>query len=558
MNPHDERSRPGVDQKGEESSERRPWIFLQGPHFPSPIVGDLGNLPPPPGLGESGDGPGTPALQWGCHRPDPTPKAVSGRDSRFGAAGGTTSTPRLFPVECPRALPSFTNLQRLSGSPEADEEASLQKTHSLLPENSRKRTRSTSGGRDRQGPPPAPLWQLSASLRRRPLPQPRRAGRPGGARGRRGPGREAGARPGPAAALLVLALLLSGSEAVVRAVLWGNSSSVDFADLPALFGVPLAPEGVRGYLVEARPANACQPIEGPRPGNGTLGAIALIRRYDCAFDLKVLHAQRAGFEAAIVHNVRSDGLVRMAPGYEDLRRQIAIPAVFVGEAASQDLRVLLRCDKSAHVWLLPESPGLRRAPARPALALAWALGRALALAAPALLLARRLWLRAAAAWCARAPAAPAPPPPAHAHKAQVQVFTRLRDLCAICLDEYEEGERLKILPCSHAYHCRCIDPWFALAAQRACPMCKQVGRQHPGRLRLRPPTAWRATRTPDAAPAPSLPGHPPPIWAIQAQLRSRRLQLLARAGPRARCSSTSLAVADQHVASSPDGSPRAS
>uniref|UniRef100_A0A8C3WZW8 RING-type E3 ubiquitin transferase n=1 Tax=Catagonus wagneri TaxID=51154 RepID=A0A8C3WZW8_9CETA len=138
-------------------------------------------------------------------------------------------------------------------------------------------------------------------------------------------------------ASLILLGLLVPAQAVVRAVLDGNSSTVDFADLPALFGVPLAPEGVRGYLMEAKPANACHPIEGPRPGNGSLGAIVLIRRYDCTFDLKVLHAQRAGFEAAIVHNVHSDDLVRMGHVYEDLRRQIAIPSVFMGEAASQDL-----------------------------------------------------------------------------------------------------------------------------------------------------------------------------------------------------------------------------
>lgn len=40
--------------------------------------------------------------------------------------------------------------------------------------------------------------------------------------------------------------------------------------------------------------------------------------------------------------MRSDDLVRMAHVYEDLRQQIAIPSVFVGEAASQDLRVIMR------------------------------------------------------------------------------------------------------------------------------------------------------------------------------------------------------------------------
>lgn len=352
--------------------------------------------------------------------------------------------------------------------------------------------------------------------------------------------------PGPGlvtvAASLILSVLLARSEAVVRAVLRGNSSSVDFADLPALFGVPLSPEGVRGYLVEARPANACQPIEGPRPGNGSLGAIALIRRYDCAFDLKVLHAQRAGFEAAIVHNVRSDGLVRMAHGYDDLRHHIAIPAVFVGEAASQDLRVIVRCDKSAHVLLLPDAPPCPDLDCHPVLAAAWVLGRALALLASTLMVLRRLWLWARA-WSSRTAATKTQP----GQKAQVRTFTRHSDLCAICLDEYEEGDRLKILPCSHTYHCRCIDPWFSLAAQRACPMCKQSVASTRGSS----DSVTESCGDED----PSLPGHPPPIWAIQARLRSRRLELLARAGPRPNCSTTSLGAAENVLSSSSDGSP---
>ncbi|XP_068661153.1 RING-H2 finger protein ATL1-like [Aristolochia californica] len=43
--------------------------------------------------------------------------------------------------------------------------------------------------------------------------------------------------------------------------------------------------------------------------------------------------------------------------------------------------------------------------------------------------------------------------------------------CAVCLNEFEEDERLRILPsCSHAFHIDCIDTWFESNAN--CPLCR--------------------------------------------------------------------------------------
>ena len=42
--------------------------------------------------------------------------------------------------------------------------------------------------------------------------------------------------------------------------------------------------------------------------------------------------------------------------------------------------------------------------------------------------------------------------------------------CAICLEDYAEGESLRHLPCLHSYHAGCVDRWFEHSVE--CPVCK--------------------------------------------------------------------------------------
>ncbi|XP_059060989.1 E3 ubiquitin-protein ligase goliath-like [Achroia grisella] len=52
------------------------------------------------------------------------------------------------------------------------------------------------------------------------------------------------------------------------------------------------------------------------------------------------------------------------------------------------------------------------------------------------------------------------------------------ECCAICIEPYKVSETLRSLPCRHDFHKNCIDPW--LLEHRTCPMCKMDILKHYG------------------------------------------------------------------------------
>jgi len=43
--------------------------------------------------------------------------------------------------------------------------------------------------------------------------------------------------------------------------------------------------------------------------------------------------------------------------------------------------------------------------------------------------------------------------------------------CALCLEDYSQGEEVLKLPCGHLFHENCVGPWFAKSL--LCPLCQR-------------------------------------------------------------------------------------
>lgn len=80
---------------------------------------------------------------------------------------------------------------------------------------------------------------------------------------------------------------------------------------------------------------------------------------------------------------------------------------------------------------------------------------------------------------------------------------QLEPCCALCLDDYAVDDKLRVLPCWHAFHQVCVDKWLIdqqKGATRACPVCKGNPIPVPSSSTLAPPRPVRGTVPPAPVP----------------------------------------------------------
>lgn len=248
----------------------------------------------------------------------------------------------------------------------------------------------------------------------------------------------------------------------------------EFRDFPATFGSEIPESGLKVRAVRANPTDGCSELD-PPPENVTLSRFAvIIARYNCSFEDKVRNAQKAGYAAVIVHNVGSNDLERMSANHAE---DILIPSVFIGE--SNGIYII-------ESFLYPLPYALIITDDIPfninnnlIIPFAIVVGLCFIIMICFMIIRcireRRRRLRHRL-------------PNSVLRKIPIVKFAKgmQYDTCAICLDDYVDNERLRVLPCHHAYHVKCIDPWLT-KNRRVCPICKRKvfarGERRPPRRR---------------------------------------------------------------------------
>lgn len=244
-----------------------------------------------------------------------------------------------------------------------------------------------------------------------------------------------------------------------------NNSLISIDSVSAAFGPKLPDDGFQGYITLANPIGACSKIE--KPLNVSFVDpdkwIVLIQRTptifgNCSFDLKVYNAQQAGFKAVIIYNSESDNLIKMSSSG---LYKIKIPSVFIGHSSGIDIASYFTYANKTYVIITDDDTDLNY------------------LLLPFICVVTICFIIAISIFVAKFAL--------HIYKLRKNRFpksalkkiptkkyqkTDKYDTCPICLNEYEEGDKMRILPCEHAYHVECIDKWL-LRNNRFCPVCKR-------------------------------------------------------------------------------------
>ncbi|KAL1212433.1 Receptor homology region, transmembrane domain- and RING domain-containing protein 2 [Cardamine amara subsp. amara] len=281
------------------------------------------------------------------------------------------------------------------------------------------------------------------------------------------------------ALVLLLYVFTVSCLASSKVILMRNNITRSFDDIEANFAPSVMSTGEIGLLYVAEPLDACQNLMNkPKQSSNETSHFVLIIRGSCSFEEKVRKAQRAGFKAAIIYDDEDRGVLIAMAGNSG---GIKIHAIFVTKETGEVLKEYADLPDTK-VWLLPSFEN--SAWSIMAVSFISLLAMSAVLATCFFVRRHRIRRRTTTSRSNRVREfhgmsrrlVKAMPSLifSSVHEDNTTAFT-----CAICLEDYIVGDKLRLLPCCHKFHVACVDSWLT-SWRTFCPVCKRDARTSTG------------------------------------------------------------------------------
>ncbi|CAL1298670.1 unnamed protein product [Larinioides sclopetarius] len=260
-------------------------------------------------------------------------------------------------------------------------------------------------------------------------------------------------------AVIFLALVSLGKSDIL--IFDGDVIIDEFSDNELQFAQPVGRYGIEGYVLSANPLDACSEISKPTNSSLTEDWIVLIDGSYCDYRTKVMYAELAGYSAAVIYNYRVKDDEVYSRHFDKI---FNISAVAVRASSGIMIRenYLYTIDKRYRMFIYPNYlSGFTT------FLLLFVIVSGIFILIVLSILIVKYVQHSHSYREARL---------SSQHLRQLQVSTYQKggpyETCAICLEDYKMKDKLRILPCAHGYHVKCIDPWLT-KSKRICPICKQ-------------------------------------------------------------------------------------